>query len=112
MRSAEVYYNGELAGILYEESRQQFRFRYDDSWFSNDNKPPISLTMPKKKQEYKAEYLFPFFFNMISEGFNRKLQCQLLRIDEKDHFGLLLATAQYDTIGAITIKPLQSNESE
>jgi len=49
---------------------------------------------------------------MISEGFNRKLQCQLLRIDEKDYFGLLLATAQYDTIGAITIKPFQTNETE
>lgn len=111
MRSAEVYYNGELAGILTEESRQQFRFRYDDAWFINDNKPPISLTMPKNLQGYNAGYLFPFFFNMISEGFNRKLQCQLLRIDEKDYFGLLMATAQFDTIGAITIKPLQANES-
>ena len=112
MRSAEVYYNGELAGILTEESRQQFRFRYDDAWFINDKKPPISLTMPKNKQEYKTEYLFPFFFNMISEGFNRKLQCQLLRIDEQDYFGLLMATAQFDTIGAITIKPLQTNATE
>jgi HipA-like protein len=29
-----------------------------------------------------------------------------LRIDEKDSFGLLLATAQHDTIGAITIEKL------
>jgi serine/threonine-protein kinase HipA len=112
MRSAEVYYNGELAGILNEENRQLFRFRYNDSWFINDKKPPISLTMPKKKQEYKAEFLFPFFFNMISEGFNRKLQSKLLKIDENDFFGLLMATAQYDTIGAITIKPVQTNEAE
>jgi serine/threonine-protein kinase HipA len=43
---------------------------------------------------------------MLSEGANRKLQCIQLRIDEEDNFGLLLATAQFDTIGAITVKPM------
>ena len=43
---------------------------------------------------------------MLSEGVNRKLQCTQLRIDEEDNFGLLLATAQFDTIGAITVKPM------
>jgi HipA-like protein len=112
MRSAQVYYNGELAGVLTEESRNKYRFRYDDSWFINDRKPPVSLTMPKNRQEYENDCLFPFFFNMLSEGFNRKLQSRLLRIDEKDSFGLLMATARYDTIGAITIKPVQQNEDE
>jgi hypothetical protein len=27
-----------------------------------------------------------------------------LRIDEEDNFGLLAATAQYDTIGVITVR--------
>ncbi len=112
MRSAKVYYNGGLAGILTEESRHSFRFRYDDAWFSNDSKPPVSLTMPKNRQQYQNEFLFPFFFNMLSEGYNRKLQSKLLKIDENDYFGLLMATAGYDTIGAITIKPVQTNEVE
>ena len=43
---------------------------------------------------------------MLSEGVNRKLQSTQLRIDEEDNFGLLAATAQYDTIGAITVKPI------
>jgi len=111
MRSAEVYYNGELAGVLTEESRKQFRFRYDNDWFRDNSKPAISLTMPKTLQDYYSEFLFPFFFNMISEGFNRKLQSKSLRIDEKDYFGFLLATARYDTIGAITIKPVLENEA-
>ena len=107
MRAAKVFWNGEEAGLLIEESRNSFKFRYTDSWFSDNSKPPISLTLPKNKLEYGSEYLFPFFFNMLSEGFNRNLQCKLLRIDENDSFGLLLATAQYDTIGAITIKPVE-----
>ena len=107
MRTAQVFYNGELAGVLMEETRNKYRFRYDDVWFVNDKKPPVSLTMPKSSQEYESEYLFPFFFNMLSEGFNRNLQSKLLRIDENDSFGLLLATAQYDTIAAITIKAVE-----
>jgi serine/threonine-protein kinase HipA len=43
---------------------------------------------------------------MLSEGVNRKLQSRTLKIDETDDFGLLAATARYDTIGAITVKPV------
>jgi serine/threonine-protein kinase HipA len=111
MRSANVYYNGELAGILMEESRNSYKFRYTDTWFYDPAKPPLSLTLLKHRQEYGSDFLFPFFFNMLSEGFNRQLQSKLLRIDENDFFGLLLASAQYDTIGAVTIKPVESNEA-
>jgi serine/threonine-protein kinase HipA len=45
---------------------------------------------------------------MLSEGANRELQSTLLHIDENDDFGILLATAQNDTIGAVTIKPINS----
>lgn len=62
--------------------------------------------MPVRKDPYVSDSLFPYFFNMLSEGANRKLQSQLLHIDEHDVFGIMLATAQFDTIGAVTIKPL------
>jgi serine/threonine-protein kinase HipA len=44
---------------------------------------------------------------MLSEGTNRVVQSKQLKIDEKDFFGLLLATAQCDTIGAITVKQIK-----
>jgi serine/threonine-protein kinase HipA len=106
MRQAVIYRNGELAGTLVEENRRQYRFTYTDYWMADSSKPAISLTLPKSQQVHLSPYLFPFFFNMLSEGVNRKLQSVQLKIDEDDHFGLLLATAQYDTIGAITVKPL------
>ncbi len=106
MRKIEVYRNGILAGFLTEEDRKNYLFRYEDNYFADSTKPAISLTLPKTQQEYKSEFLFPFFFNMLSEGVNRKLQSTQLKIDEEDNFGLLTATAQYDTIGAVTIKPL------
>jgi len=105
MRAVEIYYNGILAGTLAEENRRQFVFSYEDNYFLDAGKPAISLTLPKTQREYKSDFLFPCFFNMLSEGVNRKLQCTHLRIDEEDSFGLLIATAQNDTIGAVTVKP-------
>jgi HipA-like protein len=107
MRAANVYRNGIMAGTLTEESRQHYIFRYDDAYFNSPEMPAVSLTLPKTQQQYSSLFLFPFFFNMISEGVNRKLQSIQLRIDENDHFGLLMATAQCDTIGAITVKPAE-----
>jgi HipA-like protein len=106
MRAMEIYRNGILAGTLTEADRQRYVFRYDGKYFNDASKPGISLTLPKTQKEYSSKFLFPFFFNMLSEGANRKLQSTQLRIDEEDHFGLLAATAQYDTIGAITVKPI------
>ena len=106
MRKANVYFNGILAGELVEISHEEYMFRYNDNYFMDMAKPAISLTLPKTRQEYHATYLFPFFFNMLSEGSNRITQSRLLRIDEKDHFGILLATAGHDVTGAITVKPI------
>jgi len=106
MRQVEVYRNGIFAGILAEVNHQQFVFKYDDVYFNDASKPAISLTLPKTQKEYSSKYLFPFFFNMLSEGVNRKLQSKQLRIDEEDNFGLLMATAQFDAIGTITVKPI------
>ena len=107
MRKLAIYRNKEYAGTLTEESREQFVFRYDDNYYNDTSKPAISLTIPKSQQEYTSSFLFPFFFNMLSEGVNRQLQSRLLKIDEQDNFGLLAATAQYDTIGAVTVKPIE-----
>ena len=106
MRKMEIYRNGIFAGILTEENRKSFVFKYDNIYFNDNNLPSISLTIPKTKQEYRSEFLFPFFFNMLSEGVNKQLQSTQLKIDENDSFGLLMQTAQYDTIGAITVKSI------
>ena len=106
MRSAEIYRNNIKAGIL-SESEGGYTFTYDPDYYNDNSKPAISLSIPKTKLSYTSHYLFPFFFNMLSEGTNRALQSKQLRIDENDFFGLLLATAQIDTIGAITVKPIE-----
>ena len=106
MRQAQVFRNGVFAGVLTEENKSNFSFRYEDAYFNDAGKPAISLTMPKIKQEYTSKFLFPFFSNMIAEGENKKVQSRLLKIDEQDQFGLLTTTATADTIGNITVKKI------
>ncbi len=104
MRKAEVYRNSILAGELIEENLNSYIFRYNDSYFNNPDLPAISLTLPKSKQEYVSEYIFPFFSNMIAEGTNLAIQSRYLKIDERKIISLLGATADSDTIGAVTVK--------
>ncbi len=109
MRRVKVYCKGVLAGILTEESRSSYIFRYEDAYFQDSAKLAISLTLPKTKQEYVSRFIFPFFSNMIAEGVNLEIQSRYLKIDEQDVLSLLLATGGADTIGAITIKPFDAS---
>ena len=103
MRSAKVYMKGIEAGTLTENDNGSYSFEY----FANTLMPEVSLTLPKTEMKFTSDYLFPFFFSLLSEGANKEAQCRLLKIDEKDYFGLLLATTSHDTIGAVTLKPIE-----
>lgn len=104
MRQAEIFFKEKKAGLLTQKDDGSFIYQYDNLWLLDKSSPPISLTFPKTKQEYKSNYLFPFFYNMLPEGTNKEVVCKHLRIDRDDYFGLLLITAKYDTIGAVTVK--------
>ncbi|MBO6026914.1 MAG: HipA N-terminal domain-containing protein [Bacteroidales bacterium] len=102
MRQCKVYINDKEAGLLQETDDLHYVFTYVMGYKG----PHVCLKMPVKAEPYYSDTLFPFFFNMLSEGVNRQLQSSLLHIDENDDFGILLATAQNDTIGSVTVKPI------
>lgn len=104
MRQAEVFTNDVFVGVLCENDNGTFTFRYDEAFLLNNEQNAVSLSFPKRQKEFHSSILFPFFFNMLSEGANKTVQCETLKIDENDDFGLLLATAHTDTIGAVTIR--------
>ncbi|MBV8254829.1 MAG: HipA N-terminal domain-containing protein [Chitinophaga sp.] len=103
MRRARVYYNNHFAGIL-AEAKGKYYFTYDAAYLSSPDSLPISLTLPLREAPFESSILFPAFVNLLSEGANKALQTRLLKIDENDYFGLLLATGEGDHIGPIKIK--------
>ena len=105
MRKALVFYKMEEAGVLSQLDDGSFEFAYTDPWLLAE-KPAISLTLSTTQRIFRSKYLFPFFYNLLPEGTNKQTVCFQLRIDEKDHFGILMATAQYDTIGAVRVEKI------
>lgn len=106
MRKAKVFYKDQLAGLLTQHDDGKFEFRYENSWLNDQSKPSISLTLTKQDNPFYSDVLFPFFYNMLPEGTNRQTVCFNLRIDQKDYFGILMATAKADTIGAVRIEKI------
>ncbi|RZK32853.1 MAG: phosphatidylinositol kinase [Hymenobacter sp.] len=103
--------NERLAGILRREkgeisSKHFYLFEYNPDYFADPGAPAISLTLPKSRQTYLSLVLFPFFSGLLTEGTNHSIQVRALQLDERDEFSLLLATAQRQTIGAITVREI------
>jgi len=107
-RKADIYNNSVSAGTLEKVDNEKYVFTYDDAYFNDPARFAISLSLPKTQKEYHSNVLLPFFYGLLSEGINKQTQCRLRRIDENDHFSLLLATANSDTIGSITVKEVLS----
>lgn len=105
MTAANVYLNNYLAGTLWRDDAGRYHFEYDAAYLKTDA-PPVSLRLPKRVAAYHSDHLFPFFFNMLSEGSNRKLQERIHKLEPWDHFSLLLKTAHTDTIGAVTVREI------
>ena len=61
--------------------------------------------LPKSRAVYRSKVLFPFFFGLLAEGAQKRLQCRSLRIDEDDHFTRLAETCREGVIGAVYVKP-------
>lgn len=105
MRKAEIRFKDEAAGVLIQEDDGSFAFQYDDAWMADGRKPAISPTLPKSEGGHRSEFLFPFFYNMLPEGSNKEAVCKIHSIDPSDSFGLLMAAARHDSIGAVRVIP-------
>lgn len=107
MRQLEVFVNDVKAGRLTElKPGKGYTFVYTDAYVKSDL-PPVSLTLPKRIEPYVADYLFPAFTNKLPEGANRKVICREQRIDDKDFFGMLMATVGTDMIGSVNFRKVE-----
>lgn len=49
--------------------------------------------------------LFPFFYGLLAEGAQKRMQCRTMWIDENDHFTRLAETCREGAIGAVYVRP-------
>ena len=104
LRKAHVFYKDEVAGYITETSTG-YTFQYDHE-FLNKN-IPISISLPPREEPYRSKELFPFFKGLLPEGWYLNIVSATQKVDNKDSFGLLLASTSGDTIGAVTVRKVE-----
>ncbi len=106
MREGKVYIQNQFAGVIREQDIHHYVFDYDPHYAAEPDAKAVCLAMPLTQLHYESDSLFPYFSNLLSEGENRQLQARYHHLEQEDDFGILLATASYDTIGCVTVKPI------
>lgn len=101
MRTADIYYDGKLAGTLVENDLE-YVFQYTAEYIASPGPAPISLSLPLTSDPYHDKRLFPFFDGLIPEGWLLDIAEQTWKLDPRDRMGLLLACC-HDCIGAVSV---------
>ena len=110
-RSARIYVEDLLAGILTETIEGQYIFKYDNDYCADTNTRPISLTLPKRQEAYIADSLFPFFDGLIPEGWLVDIGIRNWKLNRRDRMGLLLHLCR-DCIGNVSIIKSEDHHEE
>jgi len=98
---ARVFYKEIFAGIL-EKRDDGYLFIYDKDFLKHN--APISMTLPLREEPYYSKELFPFFRELLPEGWYLDIVSASQKVDTKDYFGLLVSTSGLDSTGAVTIQ--------
>lgn len=109
MRSANIYYNQDLAGELVETNDGEFEFTYNAAYVEKHPSQFITFTMPVKKEVYKEKRLFPFFDGLIPEGWLLEIASKSWKINQNDRMGLLLVCCR-NCIGAVSVIPKEEGD--
>lgn len=97
-RKAKIFSHQIFAGYLIEYDEGSYRFEYGDRYKG----PPISLTMPLRKNAFDFSMFPPFFEGLLPEGRRLENLLRLYKIDRNDLFSILLETGS-DLVGAVTV---------
>ena len=104
MKCVTVYVKGVAAGVLARFRRGGYEFRYTRQ-YRESSRPSVAFSLPKRRAVHRSDVLFPFFYGLLAEGVQKRLQCRTMRIDENDHFTRLSETCREGVIGAVYVLP-------
>jgi len=98
-----VFYKNDLAGVLTRHSENSFSFFYLESYLSLEGARPISVNLPLQAEKFKSSELFPFFDNLLVDGWLLSEQSTGLKIDPRDRFALI-SHSGLECIGAVSLR--------
>lgn len=100
MKTARVYQNDDLAGVLEALDDGTYRFTYESGYRGE----PVSLTMPVTQRVWLYTTFPPPFEGLLPEGAQLDALLRNRKLDRHDLFGQLLAVG-HDVVGSLRIEP-------
>lgn len=99
MLQADVYVDGQFAGLLTEWSKTRYTFEYDVAYQS----APVSLTMPLTQRKYEYSRFPAFFDGLLPEGMRLDILLKQKKLDGDDYLKQLIAVGA-NSVGNVTIQ--------
>lgn len=96
----EVWLGTSLAGHLVETTQSGWSFVYQDD--AADDKPPVSLALPRSRQTHHGDPVHAVFANLLPDGSLRARAARSLGLSENNDFGLLARLAG-ECAGAVSL---------
>lgn len=99
MRTARIYQQDQIAGLLESLDSGGYRFTYQEGYHGE----PVSLTMPTTTRVWNFERFPAPFEGLLPEGVQLDALLRHHKLDQGDLFGQLLAVGR-DVIGSLRIE--------
>ena len=84
-----VYFGQKLAGRLFSTDNRGVVFQYDETYLSDPQSKPLSLSLPLQQAEYSQAKSLPFFAGLLPEGESRRKIAQYFQVSENSTIKLL-----------------------
>lgn len=97
----EVCGEKRLAGRIVGDSADDAMFSYDRGYIDSGN-PPISISLPFRRESFSPSQTKDFFSGLLPEGFTKREVARQLKLPEDDYLSILSALGS-ECIGAVQI---------
>jgi len=102
MKSARIFQQDKLAGILEARDDGSYRFTYELGYRGE----PVSLTMPTSQPVWEFAHFPAPFEGLLPEGVLLDALLRIRKLDKHDLFGQLLAVG-HDVVGSLRIEAVK-----
>ncbi|MCB0330809.1 MAG: HipA N-terminal domain-containing protein [Bdellovibrionales bacterium] len=109
----KVFYDNTLAGYLERRgptANPTYIFQYDAKYVEHKDSRSVSVNLPLQKEAYESDILFPFFDNLLAEGWLLDIQSSALKIDKDDRFALV-SQCGLECVGAVSLLGDEDDEA-
>jgi len=104
IRVLNVWWGGEHVGQLTQDRHGELGFAYSEAWLDRADAPPLSVSLPKRREPFSRRECRPFFGGLLPEESQREAVAQVLGVSRANDFALLDRLGG-DVAGALQLLP-------